>query len=709
MKLFSAILVLAVVGLSSQRSTPADDHYVAAVVEYIVNNSVEANKANYEALIEQAAQQNADVIVFPELTLTNATTSFTVPIHGLLREYPIPALRPDLYDGLLVAMSAAARRNAIYVVINGRESVDCRQPQQGEDCPEQQLYIFNTNVVIDRNGSVIDRYRKINLFGEATHTPSLKPDLGVFTTDFGVTFGHYICFDLMFQVPAIQVVRKHNIKDIIFSTMWFSELPYLTAVQIQEAYAYTMDVNFLGAGANNVRVGSGGSGIYSGKAGALVSIMPGLPTTRLLVAKVPKVPGNVADNNYPGPIYDNPSDHDNLRMLQDPSISAHVTRPLVQGLQEFTIVDKDVSCRFRVRLNNKSNTAIQYRALATDGSHTYSRREIGVTSCLLVACKIDEPTSCPYRFNHTEEATIEELEIEMNTYGQKYNRSLECEDVVYFPLSFRYNKFPLSPENFTYGSTKLNNKSDFPECEIPSKNDISIFQNDVLNLNAKETLIYKLIRSQNELVAFGIWGRLYNRDKDHNKGVTDEDIEKFETILNHIYGESIEAGAFSGVRTYSGLASGGTRICAVFACTGEFKDTCGNRFQTYEDESTAIFEDLTIVATMPRPVVMPDFDVDDSVIFPVSASVSIMPLEPRDYTYYKNSTGHDIVYTLSLNTVSADLYTFGVWGRLFTSDGEDPHPPVDDPSSATVHLLSRSLFMSILIWLTYYHKINIQY
>lgn len=59
---------------------------------------------------------------------------------------------------LLVAMSAAARRNAIYVVINVRESVDCRQPQQGEECPEEKLYIFNTNVVLDRSGSVIDRY-----------------------------------------------------------------------------------------------------------------------------------------------------------------------------------------------------------------------------------------------------------------------------------------------------------------------------------------------------------------------------------------------------------------------------------------------------------------------------------------------------------------------------------------------------------------------
>lgn len=92
----------------------------------------------------------------------------------------------------------------------------------------QKLTIFSFTANFSRQLFTYSRYRKINLFGEATHTPALKPDLGMFTTDFGVTFGHYICFDLMFQVPAIQVVQKHHIKDIIFSTMWFSELPYLT-------------------------------------------------------------------------------------------------------------------------------------------------------------------------------------------------------------------------------------------------------------------------------------------------------------------------------------------------------------------------------------------------------------------------------------------------------------------------------------------------
>lgn len=533
MRLFCIIFVLlSVFEISLQRSTPEDDHYVAAVVEYIVNRNEEASIANYEGLIKEAADNNADIVIFPELTLTNSSTSVTIPIHSILKEYPVPALYSEMYDHQLVAMSAAARQNAIYLVINVQESLNCSRSQLGEECPENKQYYFNTNVVFDRTGAVIDRYRKINLFGEASRTPALHPDLGIFTTDFGVTFGHFICFDLMFQVPAIQVVQKNNIKDVIFPTMWFSEMPYLTAVEIQEAYAYTLDINFLASGANNVNVGSAGSGIYSGKAGALVSTMPGVPTTRLLVAKVPKVPGMVTEN-YPGPIYDNPTDHDSLVLIQDPSLAAHVTRPLVQGYQEFTLVDKDVSCSFRVRLSHRSNTSVQYRALVQDGTHTYAKREIGIASCLVVACKTHEASTCPYRFNSLEESIIEELEIEMKTYAPQYNKTLSCDNIQYFPVSFRYNKFPLSSKNYTY-TTKLE-QNECCTCNSDKEKVLSVFQTSILNANMNEIIKFKIEAPQSELVAFGIWGRVYDRDIHPDHSVTDEDVQGFINLMDRIY------------------------------------------------------------------------------------------------------------------------------------------------------------------------------
>ncbi|XP_037292535.1 vanin-like protein 2 isoform X2 [Manduca sexta] len=501
---------------SLQKSTPQDSEYVAAVVEYQVSRNVEENLRNYIEHITEAAKQGADIIAFPELTLTNSTTSFPVPIKGLLREYPIPALHPELYDNLLVAISKAARDNQIYVLVNIRELMDCTHNDTGELCPEAKKYTFNTNVVFDRTGKVIDRYRKINLFGEASHTPALQPDLGYFETDFGVNFSHFICFDLMFQVPAVQSVQKLNVTNIIFSTMWFSELPYLTAVQIQESYAYTMNVNFIASGANNIAVGSAGSGIYSGKAGALISIMPGVPTTRLLVSRVPKVPGQVT-GSYPGPIYDKPDNHDRLRLITDPSLVAHVSRPLTSGYQQFTLTEKDVSCKFTVKMSP------------------------GI--------------------------------------GESY---------------YRYR-----------------------------------------------------------------------------------------------------AAVFSGVRSFSGKATGGAKVCTIVACTGDAMNTCGKRFENYAVNRTAVFDELNIIGTMPSPVRNPQLQADGFVMYPVSVIEPIMPLEPKGFTFTATTANTTTVYNYSLVNLDAKLYAFTLWGRYFATDGQDATPPV--PDSATAHLLSGVLLVFLLL------------
>ncbi|GBP44017.1 Vanin-like protein 2 [Eumeta japonica] len=429
--------------------------------------------------------------------------SVPVPIHGLLRQYPVPALHPEYYDQVMVMLSNASRQNQIYAVVNVQELMDCTAAAEGENCPESKVYHFNTNVVFDRKGAVIDR------------SPALTPDLGYFETDFGVRFGHFICFDLMFQVPAVQVVQKLNLTDIVFSTMWFSEIPYLTAVQIQEAYAHTQNINFLAAGANNVGVGSAGSGIYSGRVGALVSVMPGVDTTRLLVQKVPKTPGRV-DWPYSGPAYDPPKTVDKLFFLKDLNITDHVTRVLVPGYQEFELSQNEVSCLFRIRLTRNDEEAPLYRAVVKDGINTYARRSVGVVACAVVACENGDVTSCPYRDkSHHNSFLFDEIEIEMNTYKHRYNDTLQCANVVYFPSTFQRNKFPLNPSNFSF---------------------VEKYQDgDAKENGGKERITMKLAAPQMDLVTFGVWGRIYDRDVDHNAQVTDEDRQQYTQIENVIY------------------------------------------------------------------------------------------------------------------------------------------------------------------------------
>ncbi|XP_028172897.1 vanin-like protein 2 isoform X1 [Ostrinia furnacalis] len=527
---------LCFVSVSHQKSTPEDDSYVAAILEYQFTRNTTQNLHNYLDYIRQAAEKNADVLVFPEMTLTRGD-KIKVPIHGLLKEHPIPALRPDLYNEILVSLSAAARQHEIYVLVNLQEEMDCRDAP-GEYCPEEKTYVFNTNVVFDRTGAIIDRYRKINLFGEYTRHPALRPELGLFSTDFGVTFGHFICFDIMFQVPATQVVQKHNLTDVLYSTMWFSEMPFLTAVQTQQEYAYTMNINLIGANANNVKVATAGSGIYSGNAGALVSVMPGVPSSHLLVARVPKKPGQVT-YKYHGPIFDDPKNNQ-LFLNKDLTLPAEISRELTPGFQEFTLADKGVSCRFRVktRVNapEGSQTIPKYRAFVKDGANTYAKRHIGVVYCAIVACKDDTATSCPYKFSKDEMFTeFEELEISMTTYSYQHNSTLDCDNVVYYPTSLRNNKFPLQPLNYTF--TKSKNGAE--RLDVCSQNGVNTnggnLYNDVLENSKLEDLSYKLNSAQNEIVSFGIWGRLYNRDVNPVENVSEEDVNNYIEIENVIF------------------------------------------------------------------------------------------------------------------------------------------------------------------------------
>lgn len=244
------------------------------------------------------APSNLDIIVFPEMTLNEFPTAVEIPE---VEDKISPCLSDDYSsENVVKKISCAARNFRRYVVVNIVTKAECPDPEmiENEDprsCKDREdgFSYYNTNVVFDRNGTLISRYRKFNLFGEEVDKPH-KPALVMFDTDFGIKFGHFICFDLMFRAPALELIRFssdgvfRDLSDIIFTTMWFSELPFLTAVQVQQNWAHANDVNLLAAGANNPEFGSTGSGIYAGRQGSIISVMEGATDTKLYTATVPK-------------------------------------------------------------------------------------------------------------------------------------------------------------------------------------------------------------------------------------------------------------------------------------------------------------------------------------------------------------------------------------------------------------------------------------
>ncbi|CAG5024347.1 unnamed protein product [Parnassius apollo] len=131
------------------------------------------------------------------------------------------------------------------------------------------------------------------------------------------------------------------------------------------------------------------------------------------------------------------------------------------------------------------------------------------------------------------------------------------------------------------------------------------------------------------------------------------------------------------------MATGGNRICSVVACSGDTIDTCGKRFPNFEQNTTGIFEELSIIATVPTPVIDTYLKAADSTFYPVSLDIKIMPLEPQDYTFtLENSNNMRVTtYNFTLNKQNSDLYSFAVWGRVFGTDGEEASPPVKDGSN----------------------------
>lgn len=253
------------------------------------DDRTKANVAKYLKIMEEAPS-DLDIIVFPEMTLNNMETAVETPEPNdkvvVCDAYPV--------DNIAKQISCAAKNFKRYVVINVVTKARCPDDDMianddPRDCAarEDGFSYYNTNIVFDRTGRLISRYRKFNLFGEEVDKP-IKPSLIIFDTDFGVKFGQFICFDLMFRSPALELIRTAGVTDIVFPTMWYSELPFLTGVQVQQNWAYSNKVNLLAAGANNPEFGSTGTGIYAAQHGSLISVMEGRADTSLYTATVPK-------------------------------------------------------------------------------------------------------------------------------------------------------------------------------------------------------------------------------------------------------------------------------------------------------------------------------------------------------------------------------------------------------------------------------------
>jgi predicted amidohydrolase len=144
---------------------------IAIVQMNVVNDEIDANLAHFEELLEQAAASGAELVVFPEDCVSGTSARITefADTDGAYRE----------------TMQQFAAKYAIDLVPGSQLERD------GDG------RIYNTAYYIDRDGAVLGRYRKVNLWLSEKPFATRGDGATVCDTRFG-RVGLAICWDLAF-------------------------------------------------------------------------------------------------------------------------------------------------------------------------------------------------------------------------------------------------------------------------------------------------------------------------------------------------------------------------------------------------------------------------------------------------------------------------------------------------------------------------------
>ncbi|HTF29937.1 MAG TPA: carbon-nitrogen hydrolase family protein [Flavitalea sp.] len=205
-------------GTSLEKTTAPEPRIVkVAAIHHRPRNSKSSleNLAQFSKLIDKAANQRADIVCLPEgITLVGTTNDY------ISASEHIPGPTTEF-------LGKIARKYKLYIVAGILE-------RNGDT-------VFNTAVLIDRNGNFAGKYRKVSLPQEEIDggiTPGNS--FPVFDTDFG-KIGLMICWDVTFPEPARALAQKGA--EIIFLPIWGGDT-ILTKARAIENQVYVVSSTY---------------------------------------------------------------------------------------------------------------------------------------------------------------------------------------------------------------------------------------------------------------------------------------------------------------------------------------------------------------------------------------------------------------------------------------------------------------------------------
>ncbi|XP_012934897.1 pantetheinase [Aplysia californica] len=230
--------------------------------------NMQKNLDVYKVQAEAANEKGAQILVFPEDGLYGYEFTRDT-IYPYLEAIPdpdsvtwSPCSDPERFPETQVLrwLSCLAQNNSLYLVANMGDKVSC-EPDIDSKCPSDKRYQYNTAVAFGPDGKLLAKYHKYNLFYESQFNKP-KPEVKYFDTPFG-RFGFLICFDILFEEPAVPMVTSHGIKNIVFPTAWMDALPLLSAIGYHSSFARGFRVNVLAANIHRPAYRFQGSGLYT--------------------------------------------------------------------------------------------------------------------------------------------------------------------------------------------------------------------------------------------------------------------------------------------------------------------------------------------------------------------------------------------------------------------------------------------------------------
>lgn len=294
--------------------------YRAAVIEYAPTQASDldtldvatanvikmSNLDGLEVFAKEAVANGSQVVVFPEYGITgdgapgcflNLGCNFNrQTVQPFLEELPANITNPcdeatdlPLAPGIVRTSCMARELNVLLVLnLNTRELCSANHHK----CPSDGMKVHNTALAFNEDGTILARYNKRHPYGDEMAFIDKGGDEmkgGVtFTSSFGVKFGMFICFDLLFYLDG-----GNDAHEILYPTDWVNDplgpIPEpVSARNAQRTWSLVHGKNVLAANYGGFAKESSGSGIWH-KGHALASYYnPSKePKSKLLIADVP--------------------------------------------------------------------------------------------------------------------------------------------------------------------------------------------------------------------------------------------------------------------------------------------------------------------------------------------------------------------------------------------------------------------------------------